>query len=332
MSKVKVTGDFAWGILGTGGIARAFAGDLAYLDGHRVAAVGSRTHQGAENFASQFPGAQAFGSYEELVNSDVDAIYIATPHPFHAENSLLALNAGKPVLCEKPFTINATQARALIDRARELNLPLLEAIWTRFLPHIAKMREILESGLLGQIQTVIADHGQYLPENIAPRLWQPELGGGALLDLGIYPITLAHLVLGLPESFLLSASLTDKEIDSQISMIFNYKNGAQALLSATMLNRTAVTCVISGERARLEMDGFFFAPTTMRLISREGEITEFPNSYKGIGLREEAVEFARMVRANEIESPLAPHTMTLEIMELMDSIRAKIGVRYPGEK
>lgn len=331
MSEVKGLNDFRWGILGTGKIARAFANDLAYLDSHCVAAVGSRTNKSAENFALQFPGAQPFGSYEELVASEVDAIYIATPQPFHAENSLLALNAGKPVLCEKPFTINVTEARTLIERARELNLPLLEAIWTRFLPHIAKVREILESGLLGEIHTVIADHGQYLPENISPRLWQPELGGGALLDLGIYPITLAHLALGIPESFLASASLTDRAIDSQISMIFNYKNGAHALLSATMLNRTALTGVISGDKARLEMDGFFFAPTAMRLITREGEVTEFPNSYKGIGLREEAVEFARMVRANEIESPLAPHAMTLEIMELMDSIRAKIGVRYPTE-
>lgn len=324
--------NFKWGILGTGGIAQAFANDLIHLGDHRVAAVGSRTRKSAENFAAQFPGAQAFGSYEELVNSDVDAIYVATPHTFHFENSLLALNAGKPVLCEKPFTINAAEARTLIERARELNLPLLEAIWTRFLPHIAKVREILASGLLGEVQTVIADHGQYLPEDIAPRLWQPELGGGALLDLGIYPITLAHLVLGIPESFQISSTLTDKAIDSQISMIFQYNNGAQALLSATMLNRTAITGVISGSLARLEMDGFFFAPTAMRLISREGDVTQFPNEYEGIGLREEAVEFARMVHAREIESPLAPHAITLEIMELMDSIRAKMGVRYPSEK
>lgn len=324
--------NFKWGILGTGGIAQAFANDLIHLGDHRVAAVGSRTRESAENFAAQFAGAQAFGSYEELVNSDVDAIYVATPHTLHFENSLLALNAGKPVLCEKPFTINAVEARALIERARELNLPLLEAIWTRFLPHIAKVRDILASGLLGEVQTVIADHGQYLPEDIAPRLWQPELGGGALLDLGIYPITLAHLVLGIPSSFQISATLTDKAIDSQISMIFQYNNGAQALLSATMLNRTAITGVISGSLARLEMDGFFFAPTAMRLISREGELTQFPNEYEGSGLREEAVEFARMVRACEIESPLAPHAMTLEIMELMDSIRAKMGVQYPSEK
>ena len=327
-----VTEDFKWGILGTGGIARAFAKDLSYLQGHRVAAVGSRTSASAAEFASEFPGATGYGSYEELVAADVDAVYVATPHSFHAENSLLALNAGKPVLCEKPFTINAKEARAVIDRAHELKLPLLEAIWTRFLPHIQQVREIIESGVLGEIHTVIADHGQFLPEEIAPRLWRPELGGGALLDLGIYPITLAHLVLGAPQSFTVSATLTDEKVDNQISMIFDYPQGAQALLSATMLNRTAISGVISGSKARLEMDGFFFVPTTMRLISRDGEVQTFPNNYQGHGLREEAVEFARMVRVNELESPLASHAMSLEIMELMDAIREKIGVRYPTER
>ena len=168
-----VTEDFKWGILGSGGIARAFAKDLSYLQGHRVAAVGSRTSASAAEFASEFPGATGYGSYEELVAADVDAVYVATPHTFHAENSLLALNAGKPVLCEKPFTINAKEARAVIDRAHELKLPLLEAIWTRFLPHIQQVREILKSGVLGDIHTVIADHGQFLPEEIAPRLWRP---------------------------------------------------------------------------------------------------------------------------------------------------------------
>ena len=324
--------DFKWGILGTGGIARAFAKDLSYLQGHRVAAVGSRNSASAAEFVSEFSGATGYGSYEELVAADVDAVYVATPHTFHAENSLLALNAGKPVLCEKPFTINAREARAVIDRAHELKLPLLEAIWTRFLPHIQQVRGILKSGVLGDIHTVIADHGQFLPEEIAPRLWRPELGGGALLDLGIYPITLAHLVLGAPQSFTVSATLTDEKVDNQISMIFDYPQGAQALLSATMLNRTAITGVISGSKARLEMDGFFFVPTTMRLISRDGQVQTFPNNYQGHGLREEAVEFARMVRANELESPLAPHAMSLEIMELMDAIREKIGVRYPSER
>lgn len=323
--------EFRWGILGTGGIARDFANDLRFLDGHSVTAVGSRTQDGANRFASDFPGALAFGSYEELVAADVDAIYVATPHTFHAENSLLALNAGKPVLCEKPFTINADQARAVVSLAQSKKLPLLEAIWTRFLPHIAEIRRIIESGVLGEIHTVTADHGQFLPRNKHPRLWEPELGGGALLDLGIYPITLAHLVLGSPVKLTSDITKTDEGVDLQTSMIFHYSSGAHAILTCTMANRTAITATIAGSRARIEIDSSFYAPTSMRVITTSGEVTEYPNTYIGHGLREEAAEFARMVRSGEIESPLMPHQRTIEIMELMDSIRATHGVRYPGE-
>ena len=322
---------FSWGILGTGGIARAFADDLAYLSGHSVAGVGSRTLAAATTFAESYQGAIAYGSYQELVESDVDAIYIATPHTFHAEHALLALNAGKPVLCEKPFTINAGQARSVVDLARSKNLPLLEAIWTRFLPHIHLMQHIIERGDLGEILTVSADHGQYLPREKAARLWEPALGGGALLDLGIYSITLAHLVLGAPEKIISDVTKTDEGVDLQTSMIFHYQNGAQAILTCTMANRTAITATIAGRKARLELDASFYAPTSMRLITRDGDVTEYPNTYIGHGLREEAVEFARMVRAGEIESPLMPHSRSIEIMELMDSVRREHGVIYPGE-
>ena len=322
---------FSWGILGTGGIAQAFAADLSHLPDHRVSGVGSRTLAAATAFAESYPGAIAYGSYQELVTSDVDAIYIATPHTFHAEHALLALNAGKPVLCEKPFTINAGQARSVVDLARSRNLPLLEAIWTRFLPHIHLMQQIIEGGDLGEILTVSADHGQYLPREKAARLWEPALGGGALLDLGIYSITLAHLVLGAPEKIISDVTKTDEGVDLQTSMIFHYQNGAQAILTCTMANRTAITATIAGSKARLELDASFYAPTSMRLITRDGDVTEYPNTYIGHGLREEAVEFARMVRAGEMESPLMPHSRTIEIMELMDSVRREHGVIYPGE-
>lgn len=323
--------DFKWGILGTGGIARAFAEDLAHTTGHRVGAVGSRTLDNAKKFAAHYSDAQAFGNYEELVSSDVDAIYVASPHTFHAEHSLLALNAGKPVLCEKPFTINAAQARSVVELAHSKNLPLLEAIWTRFLPHIHQLQQIIESGVLGEILTVSADHGQYLPREKHPRLWEPHLGGGALLDLGIYSITIAHLVLGAPAKITSDITKTSDGVDLQTSMIFHYSNGAQAILTCTMANRTSITATIAGSKARLEMDSSFYAPTSMRVITRDGDITEYPNTYIGHGLREEAIEFARMVRAGEIESPLMPHSRTIEIMELMDSIRREHGVVYPGE-
>ena len=322
---------FRWGILGTGGIAQAFAKDLTYLGDHVVAAVGSRTMSSAERFAAEFPAAQPYGSYEELVSSDVDAIYIATPHPMHADNALLAMKAGKPVLVEKAFTINAREAKFLVEYSQKNRIPLMEAMWTRFLPHIQEIKKIISAGTLGEIQTVIADHGQYIPYSRAPRLWEPELGGGALLDLGIYSITIADIALGSPRDAHAHATLTDKGVDLQTSMGFHYSNGAHALLTCTMAARTAITAVISGDKARIEIDGSFYAPTTFRVITRDGDVSEFENSYHGLGLREEAAEFARIVRAGEIESPLMPHSKSIEIMELMDHIRGEIGVKYPQE-
>ena len=322
---------FRWGILGTGGIAQAFAKDLAYLDDHVVAAVGSRTIASATKFASAFPGCVSYGSYDELVNADVDAIYVASPHPMHEEHAMLAMRAGKPVLCEKAFTINQRQARQLTDYSHAHNVALMEAMWTRFLPHIAQIKEIIAAGTLGEIHTVIADHGQYIPYERAARLWEPELGGGALLDLGIYSLTIAHLVLGNPSQIQAQATLTDKKVDLQTSMILTYPSGAHALLSCTMAVRSSVSAVIAGEKARIEIDGSFYAPTAFRVITRDGEVTEYPKNYQGGGLREEAREFARVVQSGENESPLMPHATSLELMRQMDEIRRQIGVKYPGE-
>lgn len=322
---------FRWGIIGTGGIAQTFAEDLKRLDGHVVAAVGSRTLTSAQNFAKQFSDAVAYGSYEELVAADVDAVYVATPHPMHYENTLLAMRAGKPVLCEKAFTVNAKEARALVAFAQEQNIPLMEAMWSRFLPHMQLVKEIVSSGVLGEITNIVADHGQFIPYERAARLWEPELGGGALLDLGIYPLTLAHLILGSPISIHAEATLTEKKVDLNTSMMLRYASGAHALLSCTMASRGSVSAMIVGDRARIEIDGSFYAPTSFRVITRDGEVTEYPNKYEGHGLREEAAEFARVVRSGEIESPLMPHSTSIELMEMMDSIRAQIGVKYPNE-
>jgi predicted dehydrogenase len=322
---------FRWGILGTGKIATAFAEDLSLLPHHNVTSVGSRSITTAAEFAARFPGATAFGSYEELVASDVDAIYVATPHPFHAEHSLLAMRAGKPVLCEKPFTLNAAQAQELIEYSQSNSIPLLEALWSRFLPHIAKIKEVVASGQLGVISTITADHGQYLPRDKFPRLWEPELGGGALLDLGIYPLTLAHIVLGKPSEITAVGTLTEEGMDLQSTMVLKYPSGAQAILTSTMANRSGNIGVISGDLARIEIDGPFYKPNSWRVITRDGDVTEYANSYEGNGLREEAVEFERMVRNGEIESPLMTHAITIEMMEMMDEIRRQIGVRYPHE-
>lgn len=323
--------EFRWGIIGTGGIAKAFAEDLGRLDGHVVVAVGSRNIASAKEFSARFTDAVPFGSYEELVAADVDAVYIATPHPMHYENALLAMRAGKPVLCEKAFTVNAKEARALVAYSQENRIPLMEAMWSRFLPHLQQIKEIVSKGVLGEITNITADHGQFIPYERAPRLWEPELGGGALLDLGIYPLTLAHLILGSPTSIHAQATLTEKKVDLNTSIILRYANGAHALLSCTMASRGSVGATIVGDKGRIEIDGPFYAPTSFKVITRDGDITEYPKRYEGLGLREEAREFARVVRSNEIESPLMTHQMSIELMEIMDSIRAQVGVTYPGE-
>ncbi|MEY4967547.1 MAG: hypothetical protein RIQ73_246 [Actinomycetota bacterium] len=323
---------FRWGILGTGGIAQAFVEDLKLAPGHSVGAVGSRTLSKASAFAKNISGATAHGSYQDLVDdSSLDAIYVATPHPMHLEHTLLAVNAGKPTLCEKPFAISATQAQLMVDAAARNNVALLEAMWTRYLPHIAQLREILSSGVLGEIQTVEADHGQRLADQNIARLIDPELGGGALLDLGIYPVSFAHLILGTPSAITARAVKTDRGVDAQTSAIFDYANGAQAVINTTMIAQTPCRAVVSGFLGRLEIDRTFYTPTAMRVVLFDGSTTEYSSTYVGHGLREQAIEMARVVRAGLLQSPLMPWSETIAVMKTMDEIRKQIGLQYASD-
>ena len=325
--------DFRWGILASGGIAQAFARDLSYFNNHIVAAVGSRSKESADSFATEFPGCVAYGSYEELVSDPtLDAIYVATPHPYHVSNTVLALNAGKPVLCEKPFTINAGEARQMKAAADANGVALMEAMWARFLPHMHRVREILASGVLGEIWAVEADHGQRLSDYANPRHWEPSLGGGALLDLGIYPISFAHMVLGKPDSITSSATFTDKGVDASSAAIFNYKSGAQAILTSNMMVSTSCRASICGTLGKIEIDRTFYNPASMRVIMHDGTTTEYPNDYKGHGLREQAKEFERVVRSGAMNSPILTPEESIEIMGSLDEIRRQIGLIYPSEK
>lgn len=323
--------NFSWGILGPGGIAQAFAKDLTFLEGHTIGAVGSRSLTNAQNFANTF-GGTAYGSYEELVaDSHIDAIYVATPHPAHHDNVILALNAGKPVLCEKPFAVNAKQAQAMVDAAAKNKVALMEAMWARFLPHYAKVREIIASGVLGPILSIHADHGQRLADQGIARLVEPQLAGGALLDLGIYPISFAHMILGNPISITSSAVMTDKGVDAQTSMIFNYDNGAQAILTTTMIEQTPCRAVVAGLDGWLEIDRTFYNPASMRVILNDGTVTEYPSAYTGHGLREQADVFKQIVKSGEVESKILSWKDTVDIMKSMDTIRGQIGLKYPFE-
>jgi predicted dehydrogenase len=323
--------DFRWGVLGPGGIAKAFAEDLKKLDGHSIAAVGSRTLSNAQSFAKTF-GGTAYGSYEELVvDSKVDAIYVATPHPAHKENVILALNAGKPVLCEKPFAVNALEAQQMVNAAAKNSVALMEAMWARFLPHYAKVREIIASGVLGKIHTIQADHGQRLADQNIPRLVEPSLAGGALLDLGIYPVSFAHMILGNPLKITSTAVITDKGVDAQTSMIFDYADGAQAVLNTTMIEQTPCRAVVAGLNGWLEIDRTFYNPANMRVVLNDGSVTEYPSTYQGHGLREQAEVFKQLVTSGQQQSQILNWQATVDIMKTLDQVRSQIGLKYPFE-
>ncbi|MFM8447466.1 MAG: Gfo/Idh/MocA family protein [Candidatus Nanopelagicaceae bacterium] len=312
-----------WGILGTGGIAREFASDVRSHTEMAISAVGSRSLEKASAFDSNV---RAYGSYEELVASDVDAIYVATPHQVHAENTILALKAGKPVLCEKPFAVNANQAKAMANAAKENNLLLMEAMWTRYLPHIQKARELMHE--LGEVLNVQADHGQSLMT--IKRLTDPNYAGGALLDLGIYPVSFTYFVFGRPEK-ITAKSVIENGVDLQTSAIFEYSGGRQAVVNTVMNAKTPTCASINGTKARLELQTSFYRPTDMRLVYNDGRIVEFKNEYRGHGLREQAIYFEKLLISGKKDSELLPIAETISIMETLDEIRNQIGLKYPFE-
>jgi predicted dehydrogenase len=313
-----------WGLIGTGGIAATFAADLELTDSGVVAAVGSRRMDSADRFGDRFGVPNRHASYEELVvDPDVDVVYVATPHPSHHANAQLALRAGKPVLVEKAFTMNAEEARDVVATARAEGLFLMEAMWTRFLPHIAQLRGLLDDGVLGEIVTVTADHGQWFAKDPAFRLFAPELGGGALLDLGVYPVSFASMVLGEPERIVSVVSPAFTGVDGQTSMVFGYATGAQAVLTCTLSAKSPTRAAIVGTEARIEIDGDFYAPSSFTLISRSGEQTRFDEPHEGRGLRHEADEVARCLREGLLESPLMPLEETISIMATMDAVLAQ---------
>jgi len=322
---------FKWGIIGTGGIANAFAHDIELIDDHKIIAVGSRTKTNAEKFSSIFPGCKAHHSYLECIkNPDVDGIYIATPHNSHHEYSILALDNNKPVLCEKPIAINFNEAEKMILKANQKNLLIMDAMWTRYLPHILLLKRLLKEKKIGAVKTLFVDHGQNLSNNLNPRLWDPNLGGGALLDLGIYVVSFAHLILGIPNTISSETMKNNDGIDLTTSIIFNYDD-SQAIMNATMINNTPCEAIISGTKGYIKVYGRFYAPTKMKLRLNSGEEKIFKNHYKGHGLREQAIEFARCKNSGLIQSPLMPHSEILDVMKSMDIIREQIGLKYPND-
>jgi predicted dehydrogenase len=322
-----------WGVIGTGGIATKFISDLELVPDASVVAVGSRAWDRAQAFASQFAIPRGHGSYLDLVDDEeVDVVYVATPHGQHFDAVNLALDAGKHVLCEKAFTVNTRQAEALVAKARTKGLFLMEAMWTRFLPHTTRIRELLATGALGELVSVVADHGQWFAYDPRHRLFNPELGGGAVLDLGVYPLSFASMVLGSPSGVHATVTVAPTGVDAADLIALTYDGGRHASIYATLLARTATRVMIVGTDARIEGGPRFYGPSSFDLIQPDGTTERFTFPHDGNGLRHEAIEVGRCLREGLIESPLMALDETVAIMRVMDEVRAQGGIVLAGDQ
>ncbi|MDR3069744.1 MAG: Gfo/Idh/MocA family oxidoreductase [Propionibacteriaceae bacterium] len=331
----KAAPELNWGIIGTGFIASVFALAVNSFSSGRIIAVGSRSDSKAKEFAAQFDIEITHDSYEALAGDPkVQAVYVATPHSEHLAHALLAIAAGKPVLVEKAFARNAKEAQQIVDAARQANVAVMEAMWTRFLPRTDIVRQLLTDGALGELHTFIADHGQSLTH--VKRMTEPNLAGGALLDLGIYPISYSSFIFGSPRKVEASGILTDAGVDGQVSAVLSgYENypQAQSILTTTMWAKTPTTAAICGGAARIELDGDFYIPGPVRLVNNAGQALSASASplQAHQGLVYEAAHFAQLVADGRTESELMPAGETVAILGVLDEIRAQIGFTLPGE-
>lgn len=322
-----------WGILGTGGIARKFAEGLALLPDARMTAVGSRTQASADAFGAEWKIPNRHGGYPGLMSDpEVDAIYIATPHPLHYANALGCLTAGKAVLCEKPFTMNARQAEEVIALARTRRLFLMEAMWTRFLPIFVKIRSLLAEGAIGEVRQVQADFAFQADFDPKSRLFDPALGGGALLDLGVYPVSLASMVLGeAPRRIASLAVLGATGVDEQSAAVLEYSAGRLAVISFSFRFTSPQEACIIGTAGQIRIHRPWWHADTIT-VSRAGRADEtitLPNL--GYGYAHEALEVMECLRGGKTESRVMPNEESLRIMQTMDAIRAEWGLKYPEE-
>ena len=321
-----------WGILGTGAIAQKFAAGLAELGDAELAAVGSRSAAGAAEFAAAHGGPRAHGSYAALAaDPAVDVVYIATPHSLHHEHALLCLAAGKAVLCEKPFTINAREAAAVIAAAQRSQRFLMEAMWTRFLPAHVRCRALVDSGALGELRLVQADFGFHAAFDPASRLFDPALGGGALLDVGVYPVALAQQLLGPPTAVAALGELTSTGVDGQTAILLQHAGGALAQLSAAITTTTPHEAWLLGTAGRLQLHAPWWRAERLTLyVGDTAQTEELP--LIGNGYQYEAAEVMRCLRAGLLESPALPLAATLATMQTLDAVRAQLGVVYPADR
>ena len=322
-----------WGILGTGGIAHEFAKGLRDTPDAEILAVGSRTADSARDFAASFGIARHYGSYAGLASDpEVDVVYVATPHPFHEANVALCLEAGKHVLCEKPMTVNAAQAERLVALASERDLFLMEGMWTRFFPLMERTRALISSGAIGEPRLLDVDFGFRASFDPMHRLFNPDLGGGALLDVGVYCVSLSSMIFGPPDRVTSLAHLGESGVDEQSAAILEHGEGRMSIISIATRTATPQQAVISGTEGRIRIHPEWWRPDTLTL-SRPGQENETITApYTGNGFPHEAAEVMRCIRSGALESDMMPLAETLGIARTMDELRRQWGLVYPGEQ
>lgn len=327
MRKIK------WGILGCGNIAAKFAKALNSMEDCTLEAVASRNDIRAKDFASRFNIDKSYGDYEELAKDpEIDVIYIAVPHTEHKRMAELCIRNKKAVLCEKPFTINSRDTEELISLAKKHGVFLMEAMWTKCLPASLKVKEWIKNGRIGKVRHIKATFGFYTEYDPHSRLYNPSLGGGALLDVGIYPITYTSFLLdSIPDKIISSAVIGESKVDEQNVIIFHYKDGILADLSSAISANTGNDALIIGDKGAIKVDLFWMADSAKLYDSNNNCIDEFKEPFKANGYEYEAAEVNRCLREGLLESPLNPLMDTLSIMRLMDELRSSWGLVYPGE-
>ena len=317
-----------WGIIGLGKISNKFAEALKVVDDAVIDAVASRNQTKADEFAKKHQANKAYGAYDALFQDDeVEVVYIGTPHVFHAENAIAAMENGKAVLCEKPIAMNQKQAQKMFDCAKANNVFLMEALWTRFIPSFIKAKKLIENGTIGEVKNIIADFG--FRSNLSPesRVFNPKLGGGSILDVGIYPIFLTTSILGKPNAIKAFANLNEQKTDDACNMVFDYGNAMASLTSSLVANQP-IEATIFGTTGAIRLNNRFHEPTSVSILrNRQVEqIIEF--SEHGNGMQYQAVEVQNCIKAGKVQSDLMSWNDSLLLHEVMDKVRQEAGVLY----
>jgi predicted dehydrogenase len=318
-----------WGILGPGNIAESFATAASQLPQAQLRAVASRNPARAEAFARRFAMPVHYGNYEALANDPaVDAVYIATPHAFHQEHTQLCLNAGKAVLCEKPLALSQIQARSMIDTARRRRTFLMEAMWTRFLPATRKALDLLQAGEIGELKYLRADFGTLFKFDPSSRIYDLKLGGGSLLDVGVYPLFLALLLFGRPDEVKAFARLCSTGADVSTNALLFYKQGRIANILSSVEANTPLTAEIIGSEGTLTLDRPWYKTQSLTLSPNSCPSQTFAEPYEGNGFQFEIQEVMNCLAQNRLESALMPLDLSLSMAQVSDEIRAQCGILY----